>query len=112
MEDIHPSPFAIKDEGKRGIIHADKNFFERDCVLTVAAQYTDKYFVSIQPIGDRTVELAVSAKEDVKITENFLKEIMNALIDQQIRLDLIKEFGAVRKTIVNYAFSSMEKKNV
>jgi hypothetical protein len=37
---------------------------------------------------------------------------MNALIDQQIRLDLIKEFGAVRKTIVNYAFSSMEKKNV
>jgi hypothetical protein len=51
MEDIHPSPFSIKDERKRGIIHADKNFFERDCVLTVAAQYTDKYLSRFSQLG-------------------------------------------------------------
>ena len=112
MEGKHPSPFSVNEEGKLGTILAEKVYFERDCVLNVAAQYTGEYFLSIQPVGDTMVELTISAKNGAMITENFLKEIMNALIDQQIRLDLIKEFGGIRKTIVDYAFSSVEKKNV
>ena len=48
----------------------------------------------------------------IKKVNECLKEIMNGLIDHQVRLDLVKEFGGIRKTIVDYAFSSLEKDDV
>lgn len=56
--------------------------------------------------------MKVAAKDEVIIDEKMLKNMMNDLIDFQIRLDLLKEFGDLRKTIVNYAFSPVESKNV
>jgi len=34
---------------------------------------------------------------------------MNDLIDQQIRIDLQKEFGQLRNIIIEYAFSPVSK---
>ena len=111
--DYQPTPpFSIIDDGKKGVIIASKDFFERDCVLTVANSYTGNYWVSVQPIAERNVEITVSAKNGSLIDNECLKEIMNGLIDHQVRLDLVKEFGGIRKTIVDYAFSSLEKDDV
>jgi len=112
MDDQPTPPFSIIDDGKKGVIIASKDFFERDCVLTVANSYTGNYWVSVQPIAERNVEITVSAKNGRLIDDVFLKGMMNDLIDHQIRLDLVKEFGEIRKTIVDYAFSSLEKDDV
>ena len=45
-------PFKIADDGKRGIITAEKEYFERDCILRVVSEYTHSYFVSFYPISE------------------------------------------------------------
>lgn len=100
----------IQDCNKeRGVLYISKSYFEKDCLLHVAGMYTNKYFVSILPYGDSEVEIAISHKNKNDITDKTLKQFMNDLIDQQIRLDLQKKFGDIRKTIVMYAFSPAEK---
>ena len=105
-------PFTIEDGGKVGRIKAPKAFFERNCVLTVAGKYSSACWLTLDSVDELTFEMKVAAKDEVIIDEKMLKNMMNDLIDFQIRLDLLKEFGDLRKTIVNYAFSPVESKNV
>lgn len=104
--------FQVLDDGSRGVIHANKEFFERECVLTIAGKYSKNYFVQIQPHQEFEVEITIIAKNGSNITEPFLMEFMNNLIDQQIRIDLQKEFGSLRDKIIDYAFQSVEVRRV
>lgn len=102
-------PFKIADDGKRGIITAEKEYFERDCILRVVSEYTHSYFVSFYPISEYTIEISITAKDDSEIEENLLKEFFNKCIDMQIHIDLQKEFGDLRQRIIDYAFLAVEK---
>ena len=93
----------------KGTILASKKFFERDSVLTVSGKYSEQYFVSVQPVGEFDVEITISAKAHSSLSEDLLKQFMNDLIDQQIRIDLQKEFGQLRNIIIEYAFSPVSK---
>lgn len=86
-----------------------QKFFERDSVLTVSGKYSEQYFVSVQPVGEFDVEITISAKAHSSLSEDLLKQFMNDLIDQQIRIDLQKEFGQLRNIIIEYAFSPVSK---
>ena len=97
-------PFQLGEDGMKGTILASKKFFERDSVLTVSGKYSEQYFVSVQPVGEFDVEITISAK-----AQDLLKQFMNDLIDQQIRIDLQKEFGQLRNIIIEYAFSPVSK---
>lgn len=101
-------PFFIDKENKQGGIIASKEYFTRDAVLLVAEQYSKKYYVSFFPDGEQSVKITLFAKHDDTITEILLRELMNTLIDYQIKIDLEKEFGEIKKKIVDYAFSSVE----
>lgn len=101
--------YKLEEGGRRGVIHAEKIYFERDCVLNVAGQYTPNFFVAISPLPDNAVEIVITAKDKELISEDLLRQFLNDCIDQQIRLDLQKEFGELRQTIVTYAFSPVEK---
>lgn len=103
------SPFQLEENGMEGTLLASKKFFERDSVLTVAGKYSDQYFVSVQPAGESDVAIRLSAKDHSPLGEDVLRQFMNELIDQQIRIDLQKEFGQLRKTIIEYAFSPVSK---
>ncbi|WP_297215405.1 hypothetical protein [uncultured Desulfovibrio sp.] len=102
-------PFKIIDEGKCGIITAEKEYFERECILRVVSEYTHSYFVSFYPISEYSIEINITAKDNSNIEERLLKEFFNKCIDTQIRIDLQKEFGDLRKRIVDYAFLAVEK---
>ncbi len=101
--------YRLEESGRRGVIRAEKLYFERDCVLYVAGQYTPNFFVAISPLPDNAVEIVITAKGKAPILEDLLRQFLNDCIDQQIRLDLQKEFGELRQTIVTYAFSPVEK---
>ena len=90
-------PFRITDGGKRGIIIAEKEYFERDCILRVVSEYTHEYFISFYPNSEYLIEISITAKDNG---------------DMQIRIDLEKEFGQLRQRIVDYAFLSVEKTRV
>ena len=105
-------PFIITDDGKRGTITAEKEYFERDCILRVVSEYTHEYFISFYPNSEYSIEINITAKDNSDIDEILLKEFFNNCIDMQIRIDLQKEFGELRQRIVDYAFLSVEKTRV
>lgn len=102
-------PFQLEENGMKGRIFASKKFFERDSVLTIANHYGERYFVSVQPSEDSDVEISLWSKEHAPLDEDILKQFMNDLIDQQVRIDLQKEFGPLRNTIIEYAFSPVSR---
>jgi His-Xaa-Ser system protein HxsD len=112
MNNEEIKPFLVKDNGQLGLIKARKEFFERNCVLTVAGKYIKICWINLDSVDDQTFQLTITPKDGTIINENLLKDIMNDLIDFQIRIDLMKEFGDLRKTIVNYAFSPVDSNNV
>jgi His-Xaa-Ser system protein HxsD len=112
MDDNNVPPFMVLDGGKRGAIVAEKFFFERDCVLTVAGKYSKKYWVNLESEGADAFKLTIAAKDGASVDDGFLRNVMNDLIDFQIRLDLLKKFGGLRQTIVNFAFLPVEPTNV
>lgn len=103
------NPFSLVDSGKKGNIVASKKFFERNAVLATANLYIHNCYVSVVPYGESSICVTLEHKDGSPITEDSLREFMNQLIDNQIRLDLQKEFGALRKIIVEHAFSPVKK---
>lgn len=102
-------PFKITDCGKHGLITAEKEFFERDCILRVVSEYTHKYFISFYPDSEYSIRIDIAAKDNSDIDEILLKEFFNKCIDTQIKIDLQKEFGDLRQRIVDYAFLAVER---
>ena len=105
-------PFKIINNGESGVIQAEKEYFERDCILRVISEYTPKYFISFCTTSKNTVEIVIKSKNNNPIDENLLRVFFNSCIDEQIRIDLQKEFGELRQRIVEYAFSPVEKSRV
>lgn len=106
------APIVIRDDGKCGIIRAEKEFFERDCILRVVSEYAPAYFISFYPDSETSIEISIRAKDGGVIDEALLRRFFNDCIDAQIRIDLEKEFGPMRRAIVGYAFASAEKSRV
>ncbi len=104
-------PFRLEDDGKLGIITAEKQFFTGKCILDVSAEVSCLYHVSYDARSDpEAIIINVSLKdEDRRLTEDELRDFMNRLIDHQSWLDLNKEFGEIREKIVAEAFSPLKK---
>ena len=99
--------FFMEKNNSTGSIFADSAFFSRDCVLMVSGIYEKEYYISIDLI-ESNVKITISRKDNAILDEVVLKEFINKLIDYQICLDLQKEFGEIRKKIVDYAFYPVE----
>ena len=98
-------PFRFEGDGSLGVITAEKQFFTGKCILDVSAEVSCLYHVSSEAII-----IKISPKdENRRLMEADLRDFMNKLIDHQTWLDLNKEFGEIRQTIVAEAFSPLKK---
>ncbi len=98
------SPFSLSNENLEGTIIASKASFEEEAVRTALGKYTPNYYISFVPCNESDLKITISCKKSNSLHINFLKEIMNELLDQQIRLDLQNKFGHLRESIVKHAF--------
>lgn len=77
-------------------------------LIQVVSMYQHLYKFTISEC-----ELNFSVRVDniglVTLDDSFCEKFKNEVYDQQIRLDLQKEFGALRDTIVKYAFFPAEE---
>ena len=100
--------FSMGKDCRTGRLRVSTALFSRDCALMASAKHSKEYHVSIVPHAEDQVEITLARKDGEKFDEMLLRELMNELIDCQIRLNLQKEFGEIRKKIVEYAFSPVE----
>lgn len=101
-------PFSLNESKTTGTIIASKKFFEEAAVLAAFGKYTPSYYISVQPENDSDVKITIEDKKGKELQLETLKDMMNELIDQQIRVDLDRRFADIRKTIVKHAFEPAE----
>lgn len=104
------NPFSLSADKKTGFVIARKEYFEQECVMRTVGLYLDKFFIQFYPFDEFNIKIEINNKIKEEITTDFLKEFMNNLIDNQIRLDVEKEFSAIRDKIVSQAFLSATQK--
>lgn len=104
--------FEIANDGSKAVIILNKEFFEKECVLFICSKHADRFFLNVWPDDTlNAVRITLMHKDGAPIAETEMRQFMNECIDQQVRLDLQKEFGRLRQTIVDYAFRPLEKSN-
>jgi His-Xaa-Ser system protein HxsD len=104
---IKVSSLQSSDEDGSITVRLSKQFYEKAAVLSAAYKLTGRCVVQISPSGETEVEAAF--KPIAGHTEEGLQaladEFCNDIIDQQLRLDLEKQYGRLRELIVEHAFA-------
>ncbi len=97
---------------KPGILEVtlSKEIYEREAVFAAAYALSGLCSNRVEPAQAGyvkvTLELLDPGKDtDLKAVEH---KFMNELIDQQLRLDLEKRYGALRRLIVKQAFAPLD----
>lgn len=87
-----------------------KEIYDKEAVLNAAYKMTDKYSVLIKPVGDHEMSVIIEPKsqQSIEELESAASAFCNEVLDEQIRLDLEKRFGKIRKLIVEHAFSPLD----
>jgi His-Xaa-Ser system protein HxsD len=87
-----------------------KYLYEKEAVFAAAYRLTGKLSISIEP--ESATHIRVSMQRLPKYRKIDLAEAVqqfkNHLLDEQLRFDLEKRFGAIRELIVKQAFSPIE----
>lgn len=100
-----------KTEDGKIFVRLAKEFYEQQAVFAAAHKLTDRFSVMIEPVDDYTVGVYLEPKRAANFDEDEIETIVfefcNDLLDEQVRLDLDKRFGALRDLIVKQAFSPL-----
>lgn len=83
-----------------------KEYYEREAVFSIAYKYNDKFLTSVSPVGNNRVKITIVGKNKEKNpTEDDIKEILADLIDEQLKIDILKRTEKIREIIYKKAFS-------
>lgn len=94
-----------------GSIHLklDVKLYSRDAILHTTYCFTHKSYINLQKYEEKTALIVFSQKNDNNCDLKLLvKEFLNELIDQQIRVDINNETKDIRKMIISEAFAPLE----
>ena len=98
---------VIEVEKGKLLVELSKEMYEKLAVFAAAYKFTDRCTVLVEPVSQHTVGVYFKKKSDsndgklMEIAEQFCNEVL----DQQLRLDLEKQYGNIRELIVEHAFS-------
>jgi His-Xaa-Ser system protein HxsD len=100
------------DNGTAGL-HIDESIYARDAVLRTSYWFTDRCYFFISRPAQGTLLVTMRLKEsrptlekpNPDVLQTVVGEFQNALLDQQLRIDIEKQTRAVRELLVAKAFS-------
>ncbi len=87
-------------------IYLDPNIYSLQAIKRASYDFTDRCFITINQ--DESGQIALSVTTKVTAFNDTIQELMNSLLDHQIRVDLAQEFGVLRTIIVAQAFAPCE----
>jgi len=83
-----------------------KEFYQPEAIRSAAYRFTDVCHVLVQASGDKDVAIVFETKANQAVDLNVvIREFANEVLDQQVRLDLERRYGEIRKLIVKQAFA-------
>lgn len=91
------------------LIELSKEIYTKEAILATSYRFTNRCYICIDmPSQDNfTVSFKNKENEEENI-EQLIADFCNELIDQQLRVDVEKEYGEIRNTIVKKALSPIE----
>lgn len=90
-------------------LNLDVNLYSRDAILSTAYLFTDKCHINFLSYGDRIAQLDFMQKNhDNYELELVVKDFLNELIDQQLRVRIHNETKDIKKMIISEAFAPLE----
>ena len=95
-------------EGNKLLLTVNNMLYEKEAILNTSYKYTDKCFINIEVL-DLITEIYFQIKDENLNLENIAMDFGNELIDQQIRLNIGREFKTIREELVKKAFSTITK---
>lgn len=97
--------FIIQTEPGVFLVKLKKAFYEQEAVMQASYKFTEHCFVKIDALEEGYVGVWFKSKPETHINpELLLCEYCNEVLDQQVRLDLEKQYGSIRNTLYNFAF--------
>lgn len=88
------------------ILYLDSKIYSLQAVKRASYDFTDRCYITISQDDSEKIALSVITKENAP--NYIIQELMNSLLDHQIRADLEQEFGGLRTIIVAQAFAPCE----
>ncbi|MBW8039509.1 MAG: His-Xaa-Ser system protein HxsD [Planctomycetes bacterium] len=93
-------------------LNLDVKLYSRDAILNTTYRFTHKCYINLQKYEEKTALIVFSQKnENNRDIELLVKEFLNELIDQQLRVDINNETKDIRKMIISEAFAPLENIN-
>lgn len=98
------------DDG-RFMLRLSKEIYEKEAILRAAHKFIDKFIIIVEPIDDRFLGVYFKPKEESTRNEiqKAVDDFCNESLDQQIRSNLEKDYGNLRDTIFNRAFTHFKQ---
>ena len=90
-------------------LNLDVGLYSRDAILSTAYLFTDKCYINLQSYGQKVAQVFFSQKSNKnRELELLVKEFLNELVDQQLRVRIRNETKGIQKMIVVEAFAPLE----
>lgn len=91
------------EETETMTFYLDSNVYSLQAIKRASYDFTDRCFIKIDSAESEKIALTIALREGV--ANDTAQELINSILDHQIRSDLEKEFGDLRTIIVAQAFS-------
>ncbi len=98
----------IKIEENKLLLTVSNEIYEKRAILNASYKFTNKCFINIEQT-DKKFEILFQQKEKGTNLETIAFEFGNELIDQQIRINVGREFKTIREELVKKAFNSISR---
>jgi len=85
--------------------------YEREAVFAACQRLNSIFYIKIAPHGEHSCEILLQCKEEKEGEEHkrLALELLNDIVEEQVRLDLAKRTGALREIIYRHAFLPLEE---
>lgn len=84
--------------------------YDIKAITNATYRFSDKYYIQIKPSSEDSVQICIQVKQESdERLENLPNVFFNALIDEQVRITIEKDFGHIRDMIVKKAFSPINE---
>lgn len=93
-------------------VEVSSALYEREAVFAAAHRLNEIFYVKVEPQGEDSFAVLLQCREASQNgidPEKAANELVNDILEEQVRLDLVKRTGALREIIYRHAFLPLEE---